>query len=140
MRDERLSTADRRDDSLDPFSREQSAQMVCVIGFVGDEPQNGSYGFDEVRSHHDVMCVPRAQKKNAGTSVCIGQRVDLGRAPAAGAADRFAIRPPFPPPADRWALIVELSIATVPVTPLDPVSASNISNQIPCLLHRLNRL
>jgi hypothetical protein len=86
------------------------------------------------------MGVARAQKKDAGTSVCIGQRVDLGRAPATRAADRLAVRPPFPPPADLWALMVELSIATVPVIPLDPVSASNISNQIPCRLHRLNRL
>jgi len=73
-------------------------------------------------------------------SVRIGRRVDLGRAPAARAADRFAVRPPFPPPADRWALMIELSIATVPVIPVDPVSASNISNQIPWRLHRLNRL
>jgi hypothetical protein len=34
----------------------------------------------------------------------------------------------------------ELSMATVPTMPVEPVSASNISNQIPCRLHRLNRL
>jgi hypothetical protein len=34
----------------------------------------------------------------------------------------------------------ELSMATVPMIPVDPVSASNISYQIPCRLHRLNRL
>jgi hypothetical protein len=86
------------------------------------------------------MGVARAQKKHPGASICIGQRVDLGGSPAARTADRFAVCPPFPPAADLWALIVELSIATVPVIPLDPVSASNISNQIPCRLHRLNRL
>jgi len=37
-------------------------------------------------------------------------------------------------------LIVELSIATVPTIPVDPLSASNISNHTPCRLHRLKRL
>jgi hypothetical protein len=58
----------------------------------------------------------------------VGQRVDLGRASAARAADGFAVRPLFPPAAERCALIVELSIETVPMIPVDPVSASNISN------------
>jgi hypothetical protein len=84
--------------------------------------------------------VAGAEQKNAKPSRSIGQRVDLCRASAARAADGFAVRPPFPPPAERWALIVELSIATVPMIPLDPVSVSNISNHIPCRLHRLKRL
>jgi hypothetical protein len=86
------------------------------------------------------MGIAWAEKQDARTTFCVGQRVDLGRTPAARAADRFAVRPPFPPPAERCALIIELSIATVPVIPLDPVSASKISNQMPCRLHRLNRL
>ena len=140
MGDERLSTPDRGDDSLDPLVREKVAQSVRVVSLIGDELQNRSGGLDEGGSHHDVMCVTGAQKQDPRMSVRIGQRVDLGRAPAARAADRFAVRPPFPPPADRWALMIELSIATVPVIPVDPVSASNISNQIPWRLHRLNRL
>ena len=86
------------------------------------------------------MGIAGAQKQDPRAPVCIGQRVDFGRAPAARAADRLAIGPPFPPPAERWALMVELSIATVPNSPLDPVIASKISNQIPCRLQRLKRL
>jgi hypothetical protein len=52
--------------------------------------------------------------------------MDLGRASAARAADRLAVRPPFPPLAERWALMVELSIATAPVIPLDPVSLEHL--------------
>jgi hypothetical protein len=48
--------------------------------------------------------------------------------------------PDSPPAAERCTLIVELSIATLAVIPLDPVSRSNISNQMPCRLHRLKRL
>jgi hypothetical protein len=81
-----------------------------------------------------------AQEEKARPSLGIGQGVDLGRAATARAADGFAVRPPFPPAAERWALMVELSIATVPMIPVDPVSASNISNHMPCRLHRLKRL
>jgi len=66
--------------------------------------------------------------------------MDLRGAPPARAADGFGVRPLFPPPAERWALIVELSIAMVPVIPVDPVNVSKISNHIPCRLHRLKRL
>jgi hypothetical protein len=75
--------------------------------------------------------VAGAEQQDARPSRGVGQRVDFCRAPAPRAADGFAVRPPFPPAAERWALIVELSIATVPKIPLDPVSASNISNRSP---------
>jgi hypothetical protein len=73
-----------------------------------------------------VVGVAGAEQKNARPSRGIGQRVDPCRASAARAADGFAERPLVPPPAERWALIVELSITTVPM--------------IPCRLHRLKRL
>jgi hypothetical protein len=85
------------------------------------------------------VSIAGAKKENARSPISVGQRMDLGRAPASRAADGFAIRPPFPLPAERWALMIELSIATVPVIPVDPVSTSKISNQIPCRLHRLKR-
>jgi len=81
-----------------------------------------------------------AQEKEPWAPVGVGQSVDFGRPPAARATDGLIERPPFPPPPERCTLIEELSIATVAVIPLDPVSRSNISNQMPCRLHRLKRL
>ena len=38
--------------------------------------------------------------------------VDFGRAPATRAANRLRLSPPFPPAAERWALIWVASIIT----------------------------
>jgi len=66
--------------------------------------------------------------------------MELAGSPAARGADRLDEGPPFAPPAERRALIWVASIATLPQIPQWPVSASNISNQMPCRLHRLKRL
>jgi len=57
--------------------------------------------------------------------------MDFGRASAARAADGFLEDPPFPPAAERCALMWELSMATLAMMPVEPVKASNISNQSP---------
>ena len=70
----------------------------------------------------------------------VGQGVDFRRPPTTRAADGLAEDPPFPPAAERCTLMCVLSIATVPMMPVEPVKASNISNQMPCRLQRLKRL
>jgi len=82
------------------------------------------------------MGIAGAQEQNQRPPPGAAQGMELGRPPAARAADGLFERPPFPPAAERCTLIVELSIATVAVIPLDPVNRSNISNQMPCRLHR----
>jgi len=52
--------------------------------------------------------------------------MDFRRAAAARAANGLPEGPPFPPAAERCALMWELSIATVPMMPVEPVKASNI--------------
>ena len=49
-------------------------------------------------------------------------------------------RPPFAPAAERCASRWVLSIDTAAVMPAEPVSASNMANQMPCRLQRLKRL
>jgi hypothetical protein len=66
--------------------------------------------------------------------------MDLGGAPAPRVADRLGEGPPFAPAAERCALMWVLSIDTVAVMPVEPVSASNMANQMPCRLQRLKRL
>lgn len=41
------------------------------------------------------------QQERDGAAEAIGQRVDFRRAPAARAADRLILFPPFPPDAER---------------------------------------
>jgi hypothetical protein len=52
------------------------------------------------------------QHESERTALSIGQRMDLGRLPAARAADGLIFLPPFPPAAERWAFTAELSIRT----------------------------
>ena len=65
--------------------------------------------------------------------------VDLGRPPAARATDRLRQGPPFPPPAERWALAVVLSMICVSAASV-VTRASNRRCQSPRRDHRLNRL
>jgi hypothetical protein len=119
---------------------EQGAQAVSVVGFIGDQPLDRSGGAQQLRSHHDVVQVAWREHEDARPSFAIGQGVDRGRAPAARTPDGLFKDPPFPPAAERCAFTWELSIAAVPITPVLPVRASNIASQMPCRLHRLNRL
>ena len=52
------------------------------------------------------------QQEGDGAAVAIGQGVDLGRAPAARAADGLLALPPFPPEAERCAFTAEESMST----------------------------
>src|SRR5208283_3093443 len=106
---------------------------------VGDQALDRPGGGDQGGSKRDIVDVAGREQKHARSALGIGQCVDFRRAPAARAADGFPKGPPFPPAAERCALMWELSMATVPMTPVEPVKASNISNQRPCRLQRLKR-
>ena len=83
---------------------------------------------------------PGREQQNPWPTGIVAQRMERGCPAAARAADRLREGPPFPPPAERCALMWELSIAAVPMTPVLPVTAANIASQMPCWLQRLKRL
>jgi hypothetical protein len=114
--------------------------MVCVIGLIGEQLPDRAGVLDQLGGDGDVIGVAGRQEEDARPALFVGERVELARPPAAGFAERLLERPPFPPDADRCALIWVLSIAARPYMPLWPVSARKISNQSPCRLQRLNRL
>src|SRR4051794_10024753 len=122
------------------LSAEKLTQAVGVVGFVGDEMRDRSSGGNQRRRQRDVIDVAGREQKDTRPAFGVGQGMDFRRASAARATDGFPEGPPFPPAAERWALIWELSMATLPMMPVAPVKASNISNQRPCRLQRLKRL
>jgi hypothetical protein len=65
--------------------------------------------------------------------------VDLGRPAAARAADRLDFGPPFPPPAERWALALVESIIWIS-SGLSSTTAANDLRQTPLIVQRRNRL
>lgn len=70
----------------------------------------------------------------------VGEGVNRRCSSATRTSYAFLEGPPFPPAAERCALTWELSIEAVPITPVLPVTALNIANQMPWRLHRLKRL
>ncbi len=137
---ELFSCAVARDDRLGALLGDQFPQPVCVISFVSKKAGERTGGLDQGRGDRDIAGIARGERQDPRPALIVCQRVDFSGAPAARAPDGFVERPPFPPAAERCALMYELSMATVPMIPVDPVSASNISYQMPCRLHRLNRL
>lgn len=79
--------------------------MVCVIPAVGEEPTDRSGQVEQGSGNGDVVYVAGGQQKNARASLLVGQRVELARPAPARVADSLEERPPFPPAAERCALM-----------------------------------
>ena len=78
--------------------------------------------------------------KCAGPAIRIAQRVNFRGASAARAADRLFVLPPFPPLAERCALIEVESIDKITLCLPQLAKASKIAPQRPRLDQRLKRL
>src|SRR5262249_55541543 len=120
--EERFAPANRGDDGLDGLVGEHGAQWIGVVGLVADQSGNPPGRLDESWRVDDVVGIAGAERKNSRPPLGVGQGGGFYRAPTSRSADRMLVRPRFPTPAERCSLIVELSIATVAVIPVDPVS------------------
>jgi hypothetical protein len=69
--------------------------LVTVQDFRGDQPV-GQFICTDTIGH-----MAAGQQKRDRTTAYVGQRVDFCRPPAARAADRLIVFPPFPPEAQR---------------------------------------
>ena len=112
--DRSAPTTRRWNDGFGAVLREKLTQTVGVIGLVGNEALDRTCRGEQRGSERNIIDVARREQKDAWAAFGIGQGMDFCRPPAARAADRFAEGPPFPPAAERCALMWELSIATVP--------------------------
>src|SRR4051812_28420054 len=83
---------------------------------------------------------PGVRMKCARFAIRVTQRVDFRGPPAARAADCLFMLPPFPPLAERCALIEVESMDKVTLSLPQRASASKIACQCPRLAQRLNRL
>src|SRR5215470_2276882 len=120
---------------------EQLPEAVGVVALVAEQAPNWPPGVGEQhRSHGDVVDVAGREQQYARPSSGVRQGMQLRRPAAARASDRLGVSPPFPPPAERCALMCVLSMEAVPMTPELPLNVRKISNQSPCLLQRLKRL
>jgi hypothetical protein len=82
-----------------------SAQRIGVISLVGQDIAGFAGTLEQPRSDGYVGDVPRRQGQCEGPADGVGESMDLGRLTAARGADRLRFRPPFPPKAERCALM-----------------------------------
>lgn len=115
-------------------------QPPCVIGTVREQTAWDRDARQKLGDTGQVMCLARRQTKRNGPARLVGQGMNLGRPSAARPSNGLCILPPFPPDAERWALIEVMSALVVPTTPEEPDKAWKTSSHTLCLDHRLKRL
>lgn len=107
----------------------------------------------KLRHTGQIVRLTRCQAQRDEPSGLAGQGMNLGRLSAfaskrlsangpsaARSPDRLRALPPFPPEAERCALMDVLSALVAPTTPEEPDKTWKTSSQTPCLDHRLKRL
>src|SRR4029079_18745299 len=130
-----------RDHSFGAALIEPLAQTSGIVGLVSDQAARCRDNRQQLACDFEIMCIASRQREGNRSSAFVGQSMDLGRAPAARAADRMLEGTPFAPAAEGCALMWVLSTEAVPTQlPVEPVSAKKISLHRPCRLQRLKRL
>jgi hypothetical protein len=81
------------------------AKVVAIVALVGDEGADGRSKRQKGRRRRDISVLAGSEMKCAGSAIRIAQRVDFRGASAARATDRLVMLPPFPPLAERCALM-----------------------------------
>ena len=128
------------DDGLGVAFTQPLAQLGTVISLVAEELGSGLDATDETLGRWAIMRVAPTQEKGKKTAFSICECVDLRVAPAARAADRLFLLPPFPPEAERCALMCVESIICVAVDRPRPASSRKRCSQTPRSAHLAKRL
>lgn len=80
---------------------DQVADAVAVVGTIGMDDAAPGQRCQQLLRRPAVGGLTRRQQEGEWSALAIGDRVDLGVASAPADADRLAVRPPFPPAAER---------------------------------------
>lgn len=113
---------------------------MAVVGAVGQAGLRRRQRPDQGRGGAQVAELSGRDDESDRPASAVDNGVDLGGAPAPGAAYGLGESPPFPPPAQRWALAWVLSSMISAGGPPAAAKASNASRQTPFFAQRTNRL
>ena len=103
-----------RDDGLGAPLGNQPADGIAVVAAVGDKAPKRPEGSQQRRCGRRIGGVAGGQQDPSWPSCFVGRGVQLAGPPAARGAERLLESPPFPPAAERCALMWVLSIAASP--------------------------
>ena len=121
--------------ALDNFG----AEFVAIVALIGEQPAHSRGQGENVRRCRDIGILTGREMESMWSAERIAQRMDFGRAAPTRSADRLRAFPPFPPLAERCALIDVLSSDST-TRSLPRASASNMARHRPRLAQRLKRL
>ena len=94
-----------RDDRLGAAIDDFGAKGVAVVAFVANEGGHGRREFQKGRRGGNICVLSWSEMKCVRFAIRVAQRVDFRGPPAARPTDRLFMLPPFPPLAERCALI-----------------------------------
>lgn len=118
--------------------------MVGIVALVADELARRCDSRDQRGGGGDVGDVAAGQQDRVRAALVVAERVDLGGAPTARAADRLvagiAFAPFFAPAAERCAFTAELSISVTCGGSAQATRAAKMRCQMPRWLQRFQRL
>jgi len=103
--DDALAIAPAGDDGTGAVLTQCFAQAVGVVAFVAEQVAHTARAFQQRRRSLDVADIAGGQHQGIGPAEHVGQGMDLGCPAATRTADRLRLAPPFPPNAERWALM-----------------------------------
>ena len=87
-----------------PGLPQHPAEVVGVVALVAQHVARALGSLQQRRRDGDVGDVAGRQRQGVGAADRVGEGVDFRGLSAARRADRLAMRPPFPPKAERCAL------------------------------------
>ena len=89
------------DDGLGAAILQPPAKLGAVVRFVPEQPLGRFGATDEPRGRRAVVGLTAGQQEGKKTAFSICDCMDFRVAPAARAANRLFLLPPFPPEAER---------------------------------------
>lgn len=113
---------------------------MAVVGAVRQADLGRRQGAEQFGGGSQVAQLTRRDDEGDRPALAVDHGVDLGGAPAPGAAYGLGESPPFPPAAQRWALAWVESSMTSEGGPPVAAKASNASRQTPFFAQRTKRL
>jgi len=87
------------------LATQRSSDAIGIVASIGDEPLHAGSVPDQLISGLHIRCIARREDEAERSAENIDERMDFRRATAARDANGIDFRPPFPPPAQRWALM-----------------------------------
>ncbi len=100
-----LAVASSGDDGDRALISQRRAKVIGVVSSIRDDTLHADRRTNQQVGPLDVRRIARRQREEEWSSEDIDERMDFRRTAAARDANGVGLSPPFPPPAQRWALI-----------------------------------